>query len=478
MSLEIPNRLTNMLKKVAQDAMRKAIRECSIEYNFSEEEALMKLNIEGLRIREKGKVKGNKKEKNKMPLPYNNEYDEECCNAVRLNQGLYTQCENKKEEGKLYCKGCSKRMSGEMPEYGTIQMRQSKKIMEYVDPNGRKPVAYVKIMKRLNITREEVMEEARKRNIKIEECHFEEVEQKRGRPAAAIKEKVEKGAKGRPKKTKKVVEVMGENEVVDIFASLVASSKEEENATECEKKTDELFANLVSEVSEKKTIEEDEAIEKKIEETVNEKEEKRKEKEQREKEREEKRKEKEQREKEKEEKRKEKELKEKEKEEKRKEKEQREKEKEEKRKEKELKEKEKEEKRKQKELKEAGKKNTKEVVEVKKASEVVSEVLSGVKNAEVVSEVVSGVKKAEVVSEVVVEVKKSEEEEEKFKKIIYNGTKYLVSRKTSIAYDYDKYANGEPVVVGKYNEKTKVLEKDDDEEEVSSDEESEDEYDE
>ena len=56
MSLEIPNRLTNMLKKVAQDAMRKAVRECSREYNFSEEEALMKLKIEDLRIDRKSVV--------------------------------------------------------------------------------------------------------------------------------------------------------------------------------------------------------------------------------------------------------------------------------------------------------------------------------------------------------------------------------------------------------------------------------------
>ena len=100
-------------------------------------------------------------------------------------------------------------------------------------------------------------------------------------------------------------------------------------------------------------------------------------------------------------------------------------------------------------------------VEVKKA-----EVPAEVKKAEVPAEV----KKAEVTAE-------EEEEEEKFKKIIYNGTKYLVSRRTSIAYDSDKFANGEHVVVGKYNEKTKMIEKDD-EEEVSSDEESEDEYDE
>jgi hypothetical protein len=433
MSLEIPNRLTNMLKKVAQDAMRKAVRECSREYNFSEEEALIKLKIEDLRIREKGKKeKKEKKEKSKIPLPYNNEYSEECCNALRLNQGLYTQCENMKEECKLYCKGCAKKTEGEMPEYGTIFMRRETGIMVYVDPKGRKPTPNVKIMKKLNLTREQVIEEAERLNKTINECHFEEVEHKRGRPAA-IKEKVAKGMKGRPKKTKKVVEIRGENDTVDIFASLVANAEKEElpALSNDSQEIDEQIANIVSDVSEaEKTEEVEEVVEEKVVE-----EEKRKEKE-------EKRKEKEQREKEREEKRKEKEQKEKEREEKRKEKEQREKEREEKRKEKEQREKEREEKRKEKELKEAGKNK---------------------------AEVPAEVKKAEVPAE--------EEEEEKFKKIIYNGTKYLVSRRTSIAYDYDKFANGEHVVVGKYNEKTKIIEKDD-EEEVSSDEESEDEYDE
>jgi len=399
MSLEIPNRLTNMLKKVAQDAMRKAVRECSREYNFSEEEALIKLKIEDLRIREKGKKeKKEKKEKSKIPLPYNNEYSEECCNALRLNQGLYTQCENMKEEGKLYCKGCAKKTEGEMPEYGTIFMRRETGIMVYVDPKGRKPTPYVKIMKKLNLTREQVIEEAERLNKTINECHFEEVEQKRGRPAA-IKEKVAKGMKGRPKKTKKVVEIIGENDTVDIFASLVANAEKEElpSLSNDTQEIDEQIANIVSDMSEpEKTEEVEEVVAEKVVE-----EEKRKEKE-------------------------------------------------EKRKEKEQKEKEREEKRKEKELKEAGKKKAEVPAEVKKA------------------EVPVEVKKAEV---------PAEEEEEKFKKIIYNGTKYLVSRRTSIAYDYDKFANGEHVVVGKYNEKTKIIEKDD-EEEVSSDEESEDEYDE
>ena len=105
-----------------------------------------------------------------------------------------------------------------------------------------------------------------------------------------------------------------------------------------------------------------------------------------------------------------------------------------------------------------------ELVEAKKASKVVE-----AKKASEVAEV----KKASEVST----------EEEKYKKIVYNGIKYIVSRKSWIAYDYDKYVNGNYlVVVGKYDEKTKEIEKSEkevsSEEEVSSDEEEEEEYDE
>ena len=446
MSLEVSNKLTRMLREVAQDAMRKAIMECSKEYGFSEEEALRKLNVENLRIRGKGKkVKEGKLEgklegeKSKYPLPYNNEYEEKCCEAVRLNGGLYTQCENKKKELSKYCNGCGKQASkneSEMPEYGTIQMRLEKKIMEYVDPKGRKPTPYIKIMKRLNITKEEVLEEASRCGKLIDEIHFEEAEQRRGRPAT-IKEKVAKGVKGRPKKTKKVVEITGEAE--DLFSTLVANAIEEEEkevSTKVEANTEanteanveaNTEANVEANVEEKR---------KEKEEKRKEKEEKRKEKELKEKEKEEKRKEKEHKEKEKEEKRKEKELKEKEKEEKRKEKELKEKEKEEKRKEKELKEKEKELKEKEKEQREE-KKKAKEVVVEKKVEVVEKEVVE---------------KKVEEVEKEVVENKV---EEDKLKKMSHEGKKYLVSRTTGIIYDLEKHLAGETVVLGKYDEKTK-----------------------
>jgi len=414
MSLEVSNKLTRMLREVAQDAMRKAIMECSKEYGFSEEEALRKLNVENLRIRGKGKkVKEGKSEgklegrlegeKSKYPLPYNNEYEEKCCEAVRLNGGLYTQCENKKKELSKYCNGCGKQASkneSEMPEYGTIQMRLEKKIMEYVDPKGRKPTPYIKIMKRLNITKEEVLEEASRCGKLIDEIHFEEAEQRRGRPAT-IKEKVAKGVKGRPKKTKKVVEITGEAE--DLFSTLVANAIEEEEKevpTNVEANTE---ANVEANTEANVEANTEANVEANTEANT-------------------------------EEKRKEKELKEKEKEEKRKEKELKEKEKEEKRKEKELKEKEKEQR--------EEKKKAKEVVVEKKVEVVEKEVVE---------------KKVEEVEKEVVEnkVEENKVEEDKLKKMSHEGKKYLVSRTTGIIYDLEKHLAGETVVLGKYDEKTK-----------------------
>jgi hypothetical protein len=100
-------------------------------------------------------------------------------------------------------------------------------IMEYVDPKGRKPTAYAKIMKKYKINEEQVLAEAVKFNINIDPIHFvvSDAEGKRGRPKAEKAPK-EKGAKGRPKKSKKVLQIEGEDD--DLFAALVAEANEVE----------------------------------------------------------------------------------------------------------------------------------------------------------------------------------------------------------------------------------------------------------
>jgi hypothetical protein len=112
-----------------------------------------------------------------------------------------------------------------VPEYGTMEQRLAVGLNDYVDPSGRKVVHYTKIMKKHKVSEEDVLAEARKFGQVVDGCHFIQPDSdsvKRGRPKAEKPVKVSSGVKGRPKKTKKVVEIDGEED--DLFATLVAES--------------------------------------------------------------------------------------------------------------------------------------------------------------------------------------------------------------------------------------------------------------
>jgi hypothetical protein len=120
-----------------------------------------------------------------------------------------------KEMGKRYCKGCEKEcvLSGkEMPDNGCIEDRMKVGIMEFKDPKGRSPKEYYKVLKKMNISMEDAIIEAGKKNYIIDEIHMNMVEKER-----VVKDKENK-KKGRPKKEKKEVEV---EKVKDLFAELV-----------------------------------------------------------------------------------------------------------------------------------------------------------------------------------------------------------------------------------------------------------------
>jgi hypothetical protein len=249
LSTMLSKKLMEMVKEVTESVIDK----CASEYNFSKEEALRMVGVSEL---VEGKVvvgvgvrngNGNRNRSNtkimkpSIALPYNGKKKEECCNALRLNNGLYTQCEVIREDDNLYCIPCERQMtkSGlENPEYGTIDQRQAADIFEYVDPQGRKPVAYSKVMKKLKLTREMVEEEASKKGETIDDRHYEIVDKRRRKKEKEVKEPK---SKGRPKKTKKVIEIEGEDDDnEDLFATLVASANAEEETvveTEEEKAT-------------------------------------------------------------------------------------------------------------------------------------------------------------------------------------------------------------------------------------------------
>ena len=239
-SVIVTEQMERLMCVAAQEVTSRAITACALEYNFNAEEALRFLRLDTIKVSRSKTEKSVKPKvvsaKASFALPYNGECHDALCHGLRQNNGLYTQCQSVRKGDKMFCKSCqsSADKNDGVPEYGTIEQRQSVGIFEYVDPKGRKPTAYVKIMKKYKLTQEQVIEESGKLNMTIDANHFveEAKETKRGRPKAEKAPKEPKGAKGRPKKTKKVLEIEGEEE--DLFASLVASanSAEEEEVEE------------------------------------------------------------------------------------------------------------------------------------------------------------------------------------------------------------------------------------------------------
>ena len=417
MSIYVSEQLNRQMVNVIEDVTRRCIMECALKYGFDGEEALVFLNLSTIKI-ERKKVEKEvkvKAPKAAFPLPYNGEFNENYCFALRQNNGLYTQCTGTRKGDKNFCKSCSttlQKTGAEIPEYGTIQMRQAVGIFEYVDPKGRKPIAYTKIMKKYNLTEDQVVVEGCKLNITVNPQHFVVAEEsvKRGRPSSLKepkeKEPKEKGAKGRPKKSNKVLEIEGDEE--DLFASLIAQANEEQDVEmepvapkkkagksdeekEAEKEAKRLAAEKAKADKEAKLAAAKAEKEAKLAAAKAEKEAKLAA---------------------------------------------------------------------EKAEKEAKKKAEEEAKAAKKAA------LKAEKEA---------AKKAPKASSKKAVVEEQDDEPDVVKKIEFEGKKYLKSKKTGIIYDYTEYTkNGEQVVVGKWNEVSNKIDFNEDEDE---DEEEEEEYD-
>ena len=211
-------------KSMSMECVEKGIRMCASKYNFDAEECL-RLIMDNM----DSKKKKTEVLKSKFALPYNGEMNGDLCFGISRNNGLYTQCTSNRKSDEAYCSKCSKQAAANehgLPDYGNIQDRVSKynKNELFVDPSGKSPIAFVKIMKKLKLSEEDVRMECERMGITIDPRHFEVTAKKSGRPKQVKPEKEEKEAKpkGRPKKSKKVLELAGEEE--DLFASLVMSA--------------------------------------------------------------------------------------------------------------------------------------------------------------------------------------------------------------------------------------------------------------
>ena len=218
-----------------ESVMANAILFLSKKYNFEYDEAMRSLSLETFGCKEGTKEKIEKIEKkikeststSTFHLPYNGGKNDDCCSGLKENWGLYTQCKHPAKDGKKFCKVCQNQAdkNNDVPTYGTIEDRCAVDMFGFVDPSGKKPACYSKIMKKFNYSKEDVLAECARNNIVLDERHFESFPvNKSGRPKSTEKkEEPEKGAKGRPRKEKKVTEITSGS---DLFEQLVKDASE------------------------------------------------------------------------------------------------------------------------------------------------------------------------------------------------------------------------------------------------------------
>ena len=221
--LKINGTSLNAVSEALKEYMPKVVGMLADRYKFSAVEALALLGEIG--VEKEGKSQG-VKEKRVVPsilLPFCGVVEEEWCKAVRYNHGLYTQCTNACK-GEKFCKTCAKSLSDEgIPTYGVIEDRSKE---GWSDHKGKCPVKYLKIMSKINVTKEQAIAEADKLGWTIAEEQFEVVKIRKGRPAKKATETDEAPKKrGRPKKSKPFVEAADTGD--DLIAQLVQQAQNE-----------------------------------------------------------------------------------------------------------------------------------------------------------------------------------------------------------------------------------------------------------
>ena len=217
----ISSKVIESMERSMKEIVTTYVRDCCEMHGLNVEDELKRMKIDSLKIVEKSSKKVEKVKKEKkvvIPMPFSKSLikEEDCC-GLSYNHGLFTQCEKKKMSNGSYCVTCQsegdKNTSGE-PNNGTIKERLEKELYEFKDPKGRKAISYLKVLEKLKLTKEVALSEANRLNIEINEAHLTEL----------VKEK--KITRGRPKKSRKIVEA--EN-VTDLFAKLTADVVEDES---------------------------------------------------------------------------------------------------------------------------------------------------------------------------------------------------------------------------------------------------------
>lgn len=222
MNIEMKATLMKGLESVLNSTMNEAVMKLSEKYGFDPEEAMNTLGCVVLKA--KGSKQASKQAneqtestpKSKFPLPWCGKINEGWCYGLKPNHGLFSQCQNKpasnKGNGDLYGKLCStclkqcEKNSHGKPNGGLVIERNCD---FFKSPAGKEPVLYSVVMKKLEISKEEAIEEAKRLGFEIPESEFEEVSsKKRGRPTNDEEKPAKEPKKrGRPQKPKRQVSV-------------------------------------------------------------------------------------------------------------------------------------------------------------------------------------------------------------------------------------------------------------------------------
>lgn len=223
------------LTEALQSYMGEVVCKLAKEYKF---DAAAGVELLGeLSVQKEGKTRVTKAKRvvPKILLPFCGVVCEEWCKAVRYNRGLFSQCTNACK-GEKFCKTCAKSVNEEgIPTYGLIEERSNE---GWTCPKGKSPVNYGNIMAKIDVTKEQAIAEAGKLGWTIAEEQFEVVKTRKGRPAKKAKEvDGEPKKRGRPKKTKPVVEAAGNGD--DLIAQLVQQAQQQNEIVEAEETEDE-----------------------------------------------------------------------------------------------------------------------------------------------------------------------------------------------------------------------------------------------
>ena len=195
------------------DVSIQTVQHCANRYGFDYHEALSILGLSS--------------QKKYIPLPFAGNVFSNCCQGIKPNHGLYTQCMKPPISGP-YCSSCKRQAdanSSGKPNAGNIHDRMDAFTngTTFRDPKGNTPVHFALIISKMNLSRNDVIQHAQSLGIQLDDFHFVPIDKKRGRPRKnPVDETPLKSPRGRPRKTPKPVIV---SSTEDLFASLISNAR-------------------------------------------------------------------------------------------------------------------------------------------------------------------------------------------------------------------------------------------------------------